>query len=160
MHHNFDVNETRITHADAPESIEVVRVLFQEYAQSLAFSLCFQDFDSELAQLPGKYARPEGRLLLAQPEAGCVGVRPLAMGICEMKRMYVRPALRGHGLGRLLAEAAIREARAAGYTAMRLDTIEHTMNEAVALYRKLGFREIAPYRSNPIAGALYMELCL
>lgn len=126
-------------------------------------NLCFQNFEQELAGLPGHYAPPDGRLLLAQYEgtlAGCVALHKWEDGICEMKRLYLRPAFRGKGLGRVLGEAVIAEARKIGYQCMRLDTIEPIMKDAVEMYRKLGFREIAPYRPNPIAGAIYMELQL
>lgn len=143
--------------------MEQARHLFLEYAGSLGFSLCFQGFDQELASLPGDYAPPGGRLLLIECDgavAGCVALHPLDHAICEMKRLYVRPEFRGRGLGRRLAEAVIAEARAVGYARMRLDTVEPLMKEAVAMYRALGFRGIAPYRENPIPGALYMELLL
>lgn len=142
--------------------MEQARHLFLEYAGSLGFSLCFQGFDQELASLPGDYAPPGGRLLLIECDgavAGCVALHPLDHAI-EMKRLYVRPEFRGRGLGRRLAEAVIAEARAVGYARMRLDTVEPLMKEAVAMYRALGFRGIAPYRENPIPGALYMELLL
>ena len=139
--------------------LEEVRALFLEYARELGFSLCFQGFDEELAALPGAYAPPRGALLLA-PELGCVALRPLDAGTAEMKRLYLRPAARGQGLGLELAEAAIAEARALGYARMVLDTIAQTMDRAIAMYRALGFREIAPYYHNPIPGALYLELRL
>jgi putative acetyltransferase len=148
---------------ESPAQIAEARELFLEYAQSLGFSLCFQSFDKELANLPGDYAPPEGRLLLAEYEsqlAGCVALHPLEAGICEMKRLYLRPPFRGKGLGRVLADRIISEARQIGYQRMRLDTVEPVMKDALTMYRKIGFREIAPYRSNPIAGALYMELLL
>lgn len=141
--------------------IAQARELFLEYAQSLGFSLCFQNFDKELANLPGDYAPPEGRLLLAEYEghlAACGALHRLEADICEMKRLYLRPQFRGKGLGRILADRIIYEARQIGYHRMRLDTVEPVMRDAVAMYRKLGFREIAPYCNNPIAGALYMEL--
>jgi len=140
-----------------------VRELFLEYGNSLCFSLCFQSFDEELAGLPGKYAPAEGRLLLARygdEAAGCVALRKFEPEIAEMKRLYLRDKFRGRGLGRILAELIIAEARMIGYQKMRLDTVGPKMQDAVALYRKLGFKEIAPYRSNPIAGAMYMELSL
>jgi GNAT superfamily N-acetyltransferase len=139
------------------------RELFQEYAQSLGVSLCFQNFEQELAGLPGHYAPPDGRLLLAEYDgqlAGCVALHKWESGVCEMKRLYLRPSFRGKGLGRAMAEKIIAEARNIGYRRMRLDTIEPLMKDAVEMYRKLGFREIAPYRPNPIAGAMYMELQL
>jgi putative acetyltransferase len=143
--------------------VEQARELFLEYAKSLGFSLCFQDFDKELAELPGDYAPPDGRLLLAEFEgtlAGCVALHKLEQHICEMKRLYLRPSFRGKGLGRMLAETIIAEARSLGYRHLRLDTVEPVMKDAVAMYRRFGFREIAPYRSNPMAGAMYMELDL
>jgi putative acetyltransferase len=152
----FDVHQ-----AESPEQTAAIRELFLEYAQSLGFSLCFQSFDKELAGLPGDYAPPEGSLLLATREgtpAGCVALHRLEPGICEMKRLYVRPQFRGKGLGRALAERIIADARQIGYKRLRLDTVEPMMRAAVAMYRQLGFCEIAPYRQNPIAGALYMEL--
>lgn len=139
------------------------RELFLEYAQSLGFSLCFQNFDQELDGLPGDYAPPEGRLLLAEYEgqlAGCIALHKLESGICEMKRLYLRPQFRGKGLGRALADLIIRAARQIGYERMRLDTVEPVMKDAVGMYRKIGFLEIDPYCANPIAGALYMELQL
>ena len=149
-----------IGQAESPEQIEQARVLFQEYGASLGFSLCFQSFDKELAGLPGDYAPPEGRLLLAEQDgklAGCVALHKIGDGICEMKRLYVRPEFRGKALGRALAEQVIQEARAMGYARMRLDTIVGKMDAAIALYRALGFCEVPPYRENPIAGAIYME---
>lgn len=147
--------------AESPPQIAQARELFLEYAQSLGFSLCFQNFDQELAGLPGDYAPPQGRLLLAECQgqlAGCVALHPLEPGVCEMKRLYLRPQFRGQGLGRALAERIIAEARQTGYRRMRLDTVGPVMKDAVAMYRKLGFKEVAPYRANPIAGAMYMEL--
>jgi putative acetyltransferase len=152
-----------IVNAESPAQIAQVRELFLEYANSLGFSLCFQGFDKELAALPGDYAPPDGRLLLAEFEgqiAGCGALHRLDGGHCEIKRLYVRSQFRGHRIGRLLTERLIAEARAIGYRAMRLDTIADKMADAVALYKRLGFREIAPYRENPIASALYMELTL
>ncbi len=143
-----------------PEHIAQVRELFLEYAASLGFSLCFQNFDQELAGLPGDYAPPQGRLLLAEYEsqlAGCVALHQIEPAICEMKRLYLRPQFRGKGIGRKLAEHLISDARNIGYQSMRLDTVEPKMKDAVAMYRKLGFREVPPYRPNPIPGALYME---
>jgi len=147
--------------AESSGQIATAKELFLEYAQSLGFSLCFQNFDKELAELPGEYAPPEGRLLLAESNgetAGCVALHKLKAGICEMKRLYLRPTFRGKGLGRILAEAAIAAARDIGYERMRLDTVEPVMRDAVGLYRKLGFREITAYRENPMAGTVYMEL--
>ncbi len=152
-----------IVEASSPEQIEQARELFLEYAQSLGFSLCFQSFDRELAGLPGDYGPPQGRLLLAtagHKAVGCVALHRLEEGVCEMKRLYLRPEVRGSGAGRALAERVIAEARAVGYRRMRLDTIAGTMDAAITLYRRLGFREIAAYRPNPVPGALYMELTL
>lgn len=151
----------RITQVATSEQTAQARELFLEYSKSLGFSLCFQNFDQELAGLPGDYAPPRGRLLLADYEgqvAGCVALHELQPGICEMKRLYLRPQFRGKGLGRVLADHIISEARQIGYKHMRLDTVEPMMKDAVAMYRRLGFKEIAPYCANPIAGALYMEL--
>lgn len=147
--------------AQSPAQIAIVRDLFLEYANSLGFSLCFQSFDRELAELPGDYAAPRGRLLLAEWDsepAGCVALHPLDSEICEMKRLYLRPQYRGKGLGRTLVQRVIEEARSVGYRRMRLDTVEPMMKDAVALYRRFGFQEIPPYRENPIAGAMYLEL--
>jgi putative acetyltransferase len=152
-----------MTQVESPAQIELARELFLEYAQSLGFSLCFQNFDQELIGLPGDYAPPQGRLLLAEYSgrlAGCVALHPLGPGICEMKRLYLRPQFRGKGLGRVLAETVIAQARDLGCRKMRLDTVEPVMPNAVAMYRRLGFKEIEPYRPNPIDGALYMELKL
>ncbi|MGH9798230.1 MAG: GNAT family N-acetyltransferase [Candidatus Polarisedimenticolia bacterium] len=153
---------TRLLQAETPVQVRAARALFLQYAASLGFDLAFQDFQEELGRLPGEYAPPHGRLLLAEDGGdvvGCVALRPMEEAICEMKRMYVRPAWRGRGVGRILGEAIIAAARDIGYRVMRLDTID-TMKEAIALYRALGFRDIGPYRYNPIPGAAYMELDL
>lgn len=151
-----------IVQAASAGDIERAQALFREYETSLGVSLCFQGFEQELAGLPGAYAPPRGRLLLAMDggrPGGCVALRPLAPDTCEMKRLYLRPELRGRRLGRLLAERVLAEARAIGYARMRLDTLP-AMKEAIAMYRALGFTEIAPYYANPVPGALFMELAL
>jgi ribosomal protein S18 acetylase RimI-like enzyme len=153
----------RIVRAEERTQIDYVRTLFREYASSLGFSLCFQSFDAELAGLPGEYSPPEGQLLLAFCDsilAGCVALRKLEDGICEMKRLYVRPEFRGRGLGRDLVLALIEQARQSMFGKMRLDTIAASMAAAVGLYRSLGFRDIPPYCRNPISGAIYLELDL
>lgn len=147
----------------AAEEMGMIRLLFWEYAKSLSFDLCFQGFEQEVAGLPGRYVPPSGCLLLATAEdqpAGCVALKKLADGVCEMKRLYVRSHHRGTGLGRTLAEQIVQEARRLGYQAIRLDTIPSVMGSAVALYRSLGFREIPAYCFNPLPGALFMELRL
>jgi ribosomal protein S18 acetylase RimI-like enzyme len=148
--------------AQSPAQITKVRELFVEYQRALGVDLCFQAFDQELASLPGRYARPTGRLLLAndgESVLGVVGLRALKGADCEMKRLYVRPAGRGLGVGRLLTTTLINEARFAGYRRMLLDTLPG-MTEAQRMYRSMGFMEIAPYCENPIAGTLYMALAL
>ena len=180
----------RIVQADTKQLIQHTASLFREYASGLSVNLSFQDFEKELAGLPGGYAPPEGRLLLAflnenlEPSqrasssvspasatsfassasfsprlAGCIAMRKTDSSTCEMKRLYVRPEFRGHRLGRTLALAAIHAAREIGYQRMRLDTLPE-MAEAQILYRSLGFKEIPPYRFNPIAGTRYLELDL
>ena len=156
-----NISRINISQAESPSEIAIVRELFVEYAESLGFSLCFQNFDRELAGLPGDYTPPQGRLLLARSgvaSAGCVALHSLEPGICEIKRLYVRPQFRGTGLGKMLTNSVISEAKSIGYKKVRLDTVEPKMKNAVGLYRALGFREIAPYRPNPIEGAMYMEL--
>lgn len=152
-----------IAQADSPSEIETARELFREYSDWLQVDLCFQNFEKELAGLPGDYAPPEGRLWLAwinQDIAGCIALRSLGEGICEMKRLFVRPEFRGQGLGRLLAEKLIQEARNIGYQKMRLDTLPGRMDQAIAMYRDLGFQEIERYYNNPDETALFMELDL
>ena len=153
---------TEIQTAMLPDEIRAIRQLFQEYADSLDFKLDFQDFREELATLPGKYAPPLGSILVARENGetvGCVAVRPLGEEICEMKRLYVKPAHRGRRVGRELALAIIEEAKRLGYKAMRLDTVV-AMKEASALYRALGFQPIEAYCYNPLPGAMYFELKL
>lgn len=148
--------------ATDPESIAAVRTLFLEYSASLNVDLAYQGFQAEVAALPGDYAPPRGCLLLARngPAAvACVGVRPLDDDVCEMKRLYVRPEARGTGIGRRLAVAAIDFGRAAGFRAIRLDTLP-SMVGAHRLYVALGFRTIPPYRASPVPGNLFMELML
>ncbi|MGA8143972.1 MAG: GNAT family N-acetyltransferase [Candidatus Acidiferrales bacterium] len=160
MHTTFTV---AFTEAESPADSSAARQLFIEYSQWLGFSLAYQNFDDELAMLPGRYARPLGRLLLARIDgalAGCAALRPLEPSVCEMKRLYVRPEFRSHGLGSALAERLISEARAIGYTWMRLDTIAHKMDGAIALYRTLGFREIPPYYPGAPPDTLFFELSL
>jgi ribosomal protein S18 acetylase RimI-like enzyme len=143
--------------------IQHAHKLFEEYAAGLGFSLCFQNFDQELASLPGDYAAPGGRLLLAESEgevAGCVALRKLDDSTCEMKRLFVRPEFRGKRLGKSLIQTIISEARTIGYQRMRLDTIPGKMDDAIALYRNIGFKEVGPYYNNPTPGTLYMELDL
>jgi ribosomal protein S18 acetylase RimI-like enzyme len=153
---------TEIYTARLQDEITVIKELFQEYADSLNFDLDFQEFRKELETLPGKYSSPEGSILVAKENGetvGCVAVRPLDSEICEMKRLYVKPAHRGKKIGQELAAAIIEEAKRIGYKVMRLDTVE-AMKEASALYRALGFQPIDAYYYNPLPGAMYFELKL
>jgi putative acetyltransferase len=143
----------QIFEATTDEHIQAARTLFEEYEAGLGISLCFQNFAEELKNLPGDYAPPDGRLLLATADdqlAGCIALRKLSDDACEMKRLFVRPAFRAHGLGRVLVQSIIDEARKVGYTHMRLDTLPGRMDKAIALYQSIGFVEIAPYRENPV----------
>ena len=144
------------------EYLAVVRELFVEYAQATGLDFCFQNFDRELAELPGRYAPPSGRLLLAMDRAqavGCVALRKLENNICEMKRLYVRPAFRRQGVGHQLTEAVIVAAREIEYGRMRLDTLA-SMKAAIGLYESLGFQKIAAYYHNPIPDVVYLELVM
>jgi ribosomal protein S18 acetylase RimI-like enzyme len=151
----------KVIQVESAEEILSARELFEEYAAGLGIDLCFQSFEKELAELPGVYVPPAGRLLIAVNEsqtAGCIALRKIADGVCEMKRLYVRPGFRGTGLGHTLAEAIILAAREIGYQRMRLDTLPGKMDRAIAMYRSLGFKEIGPYYDNPVESALFMEL--
>ncbi len=153
----------RITQALSDNDIETVRALFRAYAESLPFSLAFQGFEPELAGLPAPYVPPGGCLLLARHDdltTGVVGLKPLAPGIAEIKRLYVVPEARGQGLGKRLAERAIAEARAKGYARVRLDTHRPSMGAAIALYRSLGFREIPPYGPDLAGDIAFFEKTL
>jgi putative acetyltransferase len=157
MNDSFTILETA-----SAEHLDDARDLFVEYANAIAVDLCFQSFEQELATLPGRYAPPEGRLRVAfsgSAAAGCVALRNIGAGLCEMKRLYVRPQFRAQGLGRTLAESVITDARTIGYERMRLDTLA-SMAAAIALYESLGFARIPPYYDNPNAGAVFMELKL
>lgn len=157
------MHELVIRQAETAEEISAARKLFREYEAWLGLDLCFQGFEAELATLPGKYAQPDGRLLLATAEtclAGCIAMRKLEDGVCEMKRLFVRQEFRGCGIGVELIERLIEEARSESYASMRLDTLPWKMGKAVDLYRSYGFREIRPYYDNPHEGVLFMELTL
>jgi ribosomal protein S18 acetylase RimI-like enzyme len=148
--------------AHVPDEIPAVRGLLQEYAAGLGIDLCFQHFDAELAGLPGAYAPPAGRLLVADADGelvGCVALRPQAPGVCELKRLFVRPTYRGHGLGRRLLETLLAEAVAAGYREAVFDTLE-SMTEALGLYRSLGFVPTEPFNEHPVAGTLWFRKVL
>lgn len=150
-----------IIYAETKEHINHTKLLFIEYAYSLDFSLCFQDFDNEVDTLPGKYSPPDGFILLALSNskcAGCIALKKLDEGICEMKRLYVRPEYRNLGIGKLLVEKLIEEARKIGYSKMKLDTISEKMPTAVDIYSKHGFKKIDAYYENPNPHTLYMEL--
>jgi GNAT superfamily N-acetyltransferase len=153
----------RIVEANTHEDVDHARTLFKEYEAGLGISLCFQNFDHELKNLPGDYAPPDGRLLLAKDDndqiAGCIAMRKHSPGICEMKRLFVRPAYRSTGLGRVLVNTIIDEARKLGYTHMRLDTLPGRMDKAIALYRSIGFVDIEPYYTS-LETAKFMELDL
>lgn len=149
-----------ISIAASAEDIGIIRGLFREYQSSLEIDLCFQNFEGELASLPGKYAPPDGRLYLAwegDQGVGCAGLRKIAEGICELKRLYVQPSHRGRGIGRQIALEALKDAHQIGYGRVRLDTLP-SMGRAQELYRNLGFKPIAPYTNNPVAGAVFLEL--
>lgn len=153
----------KLLQVESDEEVQQARQLFEEYAAWLGFSLCFQNFDKEVAELPGDYAPPTGRLLLAVENdqvAGCVALRKIDDGIGEMKRLYVRPEFRGKGLGRMLTETIIEAARDAGYQRLRLDTLPGRMDQAIAMYRSLGFKDIERYYNNPYEDAAFMELLL
>jgi ribosomal protein S18 acetylase RimI-like enzyme len=157
------LSERALLHATSAEDLAAARRLFRAYSDWLAVDLSFQDFEQELATLPGAYAPPQGRLLLAKiggEAAGCVALRPLEPGICEMKRLWVEPSFGGAGLGRELALAIIQAARDAGYRRMRLDTMPARMQAAQHLYGTLGFREIPAYYHNPLDGVVMLELAL
>ena len=151
----------RVVEANTHEDVDHARTLFKEYEAGLGISLCFQNFDHELKNLPGDYAPPDGRLLLAKDDddqiAGCIAMRKHSPGICEMKRLFVRPAYRSTGLGRVLVNTIIDEARKLGYTHMRLDTLPGRMDKAIALYRSIGFVDIEPYYTS-VESAKFMEL--
>jgi putative acetyltransferase len=162
----MDTPEIRLVTPDTPELIAATREIFREYAQSLDVDLCFQNFEAELAGLPGDYAPPSGCLTLAFVDsalAGCGALRPMAEGdypnACEMKRLFVRPAFRRFGLGRILVQALLDEAQRAGYSDVLLDTLDD-MEAARGLYSSLGFEEIPPYYYNPIPGAHYLKAAL
>ena len=153
----------RIIQAETSADLENVKELFGEYVEWLGINLCFQNFEKELAELPGDYAPPTGRLLIAyadQEVAGCIALRSLGDSICEMKRLFVRPAFRGAGLGLTLVKLVLDEARKIGYERIRLDTLPGKMDRAIAMYRALGFKDIDPYYHNPVTGAAFMELGL
>ena len=149
----------RIAPVRSPTDLAAAVNLFTAYAESLEVDLAYQDFAAEIAGMPGKYAAPDGELLLARDAegaaVGCVALRPIGSGCCEMKRLYVVPAGRGSGLGKRLAEAILAEARRRGYREIRLDTLP-TMSAAIALYTALGFRPIAPYYDTPLDGTIFM----
>ena len=151
----------QIVQAETAGDIEQARVLFREYELWLGVDLCFQQFEDELENLPGKYAAPEGRLLLAKSGealAGCAALRKIDAKTCEMKRLFVRETFRGSGLGKQLVEILIVEARKIGYRKMRLDTLQDKMPSAIRLYERLGFRQIPPYYESPIESTVYLEL--
>jgi GNAT superfamily N-acetyltransferase len=154
-------HDLRIVQAATPADFEEARALFSEYAAALGFKSCFRGFDGELAGLPGRYAPPDGRLLLARLDhapaaSACGGLWRLDDGVCELRRLYVRPEARGRGVGRALALALLEEARRAGYARIRLETLP-IMKEALSLYPSLGFHGIEPYGTEPLAEAIYME---
>ncbi len=152
----------RIENADTLLLLPQVRGLFVEYSQSIGVDLFFQGLAQELASLPGDYAQPTGRLLLAYQDdraIGCGALRPIENGVCEMKRLYVRPEIRGAGAGSALMQSLMRSAKEIGYRKLRLDTLP-LMATAIAIYRSHGFKEIPPYRENPVPGALFFELDL
>jgi len=152
----------KIIQAKSSSELNCIRELFKEYTDSLGFDLAFQNFEKEFAELPGKYASPDGQLLLGLEDGvvvGCVALRKFDEGICEMKRLYFQPEFRGKGYGQALAKKIIDIAREIGYQYMRLDTVPN-MIEAITLYSSMGFNKIKPYRFNPIKGALYFELKL
>ena len=154
----------RIVQAQSEAEIQLVGELFAEYVAWLGINLCFQNYEKELAELPGQYAPSSGRLLLALDDAGraagCAALRDLGNGVCEMKRLFVRPEYRGQRLGWQLAEMILNDARSIGYERIRLDTLPGKMDRAIAMYRVLGFKDIEPYYHNPVASATFMELKL
>lgn len=153
----------KIVQAESTEDVEQARKLFREYEAWVGINLCFQNFEQEVAELPGRYAPPLGRLWLAFDDeelVGCIALRKIGEGVCEMKRLYLRLQARGRGIGRQLALRIVDEARGIGYERMRLDTLPGKMDGAIAIYRSLGFREIEAYYSNPVEDVLFMELVL